>query len=127
MSKNEIQELNENNEEGIELKWIGQFNNMNNIVPAILLSNEIIVNIVIKNSKDNIILKKVIVSVEEGTKTQQVIGESVNLFNKLFEYERMFLRLSVNDLSLYSFKPSKKNGLPNYDYPSNLNILFCVI
>jgi hypothetical protein len=119
MSKNSIRECEENEEE-IEMKKIkSSFIINNNIVPGILLFNEIIVNVVIKEANENILLEKIILQIDENYKTINVISESLQKFNKKFEYERIMVRFSTNELSIYNLKPSKKNGLPNYDLPSN--------
>lgn len=84
-----------------------------------LLPNEILVHVIIKNLNENILLKKITLEINELYKPADVIKSSLSNFNKMLEFERMNIRLSEKDYSIYSLKPSKKNGLPNYDLPSN--------
>jgi hypothetical protein len=80
--------------------------------------NETIINIVLKNNtNENILLKKI--TIQDNKLVKEVIKEAIIEFNKIFENERMMIRLSDN-IDLYKLKPSKKSGLPNYDLPSKL-------
>jgi len=96
---------------------IPKFNTNTNTSVSTLLPNEIMINVVVKDQNENILLKKIVLQIEEKDKVVHIINESINYFNKLFEFERIPLRISVNDMSLFCLKPSKKNGLPNYDMP----------
>ncbi len=120
MSQTSIGELEiEENEEEIEMR---RMRNSSNIVPSILTSDEVIVNVVIKDLNHNIFLKKVIVRLEDNFKSHNVLCESLKLLNKMFDLERSPMSFKVSDLSLFCLKPSKKNGLPDYDLPSKNNI-----
>ena len=100
-------------------QFINMSNTNNYLTGSILLPNEIIVNVVVQEANNNILLKKIILHINEGDKPSNIISQSIFKFNKLFEYERISVKFSPHDLSSYSLKPSKKNGMPNYDMPGN--------
>ena len=96
---------------------IPKFNTNTNTSVSTLLPDEIMINVLVKDQNENILLKKIVLQLEEKDKAVYIINESINYFNKLFDFERIPLRISANDISLFCLKPSKKNGLPNYDMP----------
>ena len=96
---------------------VSKFSPNLNVTGSILLPNEVIINVVVKDTNENILLKKIFLQLNEDDKVMHIIRESITQFNKLFEYERILIKLSTHDLALYNLKPSKKNGLPNYDMP----------
>lgn len=98
-------------------------NNNDNSSQSFLLPNEIIINVVVKDNYENILLKKIILQIDEKDKLNNILNESIVQFNRLFEYERISVKFSMSDLTLYNLKPSKKNGLPNYDMPGKHNHL----
>jgi hypothetical protein len=104
-------------------KSLSKFNSNLNITDSILFPNEVIINVVVKDTNEKILLKKIFLQLNEGDKASHIIRESITQFNKLFEYERILVNLSTRDLGLYNLKPSKKNGLPNYDMPGK-NFIF---
>ena len=116
LSKTSI--IEHHNEEQDEMEQgINISKTQNHIFGSILLPNEIIINVVLQDSNKNIFLKKIFLQINEVDKARQIIRESISQFNKLFEYERISVKFSSLDLNLYNLKPSKKNGLPNYDMP----------
>ena len=96
----------------------------NYITGSILLPNEIIINVVVQDTNKNILLKKIFLQINEGDKARHLIRESIFQFNKLFEFERISVKFSSLDLSSYNLKPSRKNGLPNYDMPGINFLMF---
>jgi hypothetical protein len=131
LSKTCIDAKNIEEEEQIEMKYhnklnqsvqLSKFNTQVDMSQSFLLENEIIINVVVKDYNENIILKKIVLQIDERDKANNIIEESIIQFNRLFEYERICVKFSSDDLSLFNLKPSKKNGLPNYDMPGILKI-----
>jgi hypothetical protein len=89
-----------------------------------LLPDEIQVNVIVKNINENILLKKIVISVNELSKPFEIIRESISIFNKMFEFERLNIRFIDFDFTFFNLKPCKKNGLPNYDLPCKNATLF---
>ncbi len=105
------------------------FNNMTSkvnsvdVTGSIILPEEIVVNLVLKDENDNILLKKIFVPINENETASDIIKKSIFQFNRLFKYERIQVMFSTNEFEKFSLKPSKKNGLPNYDLPGNNSLL----
>ncbi len=53
-----------------------------------------------------------------------LLKQCVKMFNELFEKENFPVRMNNIIISKYKIKPSKKNGKPDYDLPSNFFLIF---
>jgi len=88
-----------------------EFNNSMSVKPI-----NINISTVIK-SKNEELIKKIVISINSVIKPLEIIKTSIDLFNIKFENERAGFRFSLN-YNDYILKPSKKDGRPKLDYPS---------
>lgn len=82
-----------------------------------ILNLDIRINALIKMKKEEI-LKTIVVKITNKITIRDLLKESVDMFNNLFYKENVPYEFK-NELKLYSLKPSKKNGKPQNDFPSN--------
>jgi hypothetical protein len=82
----------------------------------------IVVNIFIKSENDKTFLKTIRINITDTDSVDKVVLLAAKMFNCIFESEKIGLRLSEGESSLYKLKPAKKNGKPK-DLPGIIFIL----
>lgn len=75
--------------------------------------------------KKKTVIKSILLKITNKITIEDLIKESVQMFNQLFAKDRIPYKLNENH-TVYSIKPSKKSGKADLDLPSNFNFIITI-